>query len=134
MLSSKIEDRELLEFLEGKSRRRVSVVLYALREKRVSVRPSAGAVPKVSLSGLAQDGAAMDRLEADLHRLGLAQRARRNTLAQVFVLELTRRQLCEAAALPSVMRIRPNRWVLPSQGERFRARRLGLLKSVGSPV
>ena len=129
MLSFKIEDSELLEFLEGNSRRRVSVVLYALREKRVSVRRSAGAVPKVSLLGPAQDGAVMDRLEAELERLGLAQRARRNVVGQVFVLEVTRRQLREVAELPSVMRVRPNRWVLPTQNERFIAGRLGLLKS-----
>lgn len=74
----------------------------------------------------------MDRLEADLERLGLAQRARRNVVGQVFVLEVTRRQLREVAELPSVMRIHPNRWVLPTQNERFIAGRLGLLKSGGS--
>lgn len=132
MAPSKIQDQELLDFLQENSRRRVSVVLYALRKKRVSVKRSLGALPSVKLSGPLEKGEAMDRLESDLDDQGLAQRARRNDLAQVFVLELTRKQLCTVAELPSVMRIRPNRWVLPTQGELFASARRHLNRNHGA--
>lgn len=122
MVSSKIKDPELIEFLDETGRRRVSVLVYALREKLVSVRRSIGALPNVRLLGAPNGRAAMDRLEADLDRLGLARQARRRETSQAFVLELNRRQLLEVRELPSASRIQLNRRVGPIDRRDFPGR------------